>query len=340
MQSAVDDALTVPLPSWARTLRELNVRDGRSKKAQVVRLLTIGEDVHIVHLSGMRAQIDSPCDGWISTMTSAKEVCLELPDGPWLLPDLPDAPGAAAGTMSQENEDAVSLYDPPLIRPGWAMTLVQVNVREGRSKRSELLGSLPVKTRIYILEVVETRARINDPYEGWVSVLTPERLFAVEPLEVEEEPPGVEDVPPPPPPPPPVEEPAERSSEELPPPNEELPKQKELRIAEAEPTSPSSSKDSDSSGSTSSDSSEAQPAPKVQAKPTGSAPRAASTSSEDSASDSSTSESSQATSSSSPVKPAAVKPAAAEDSAPVGPVASGENSSEEPGRFPASGGTF
>jgi len=43
-----------------------------------------------------------------------QEVCLELPDGPWLLPDLPDAPGAAAGTMSQENEDAVSLYDPPL----------------------------------------------------------------------------------------------------------------------------------------------------------------------------------------------------------------------------------
>lgn len=27
------------------------------------------------------------------------------------------------------------------IRPGWAMTLVQVNVREGRSKRSELLGA-------------------------------------------------------------------------------------------------------------------------------------------------------------------------------------------------------
>ena len=27
----------VPVPSWARTLRELNVRDGRSKKAQVVR---------------------------------------------------------------------------------------------------------------------------------------------------------------------------------------------------------------------------------------------------------------------------------------------------------------
>ena len=27
----------MPLPSWARTLRELNVRDGRSKKAQVVR---------------------------------------------------------------------------------------------------------------------------------------------------------------------------------------------------------------------------------------------------------------------------------------------------------------
>ena len=41
-------------------------------------------------------------------------MCLELPDGPWPLPDLPDAPGAAAGTMSQENEDAVSLYDPPL----------------------------------------------------------------------------------------------------------------------------------------------------------------------------------------------------------------------------------
>jgi hypothetical protein len=43
-----------------------------------------------------------------------QEVCLELPDGPWPLPDLPDAPGAAASTMSQENEDAVSLYDPPL----------------------------------------------------------------------------------------------------------------------------------------------------------------------------------------------------------------------------------
>ena len=28
------------------------------------------------------------------------------------------------------------------IRPGWATTLVQVNVRKGRSKRSELLGAL------------------------------------------------------------------------------------------------------------------------------------------------------------------------------------------------------
>ena len=48
-----------------------------------------------------------------------QEVCLELPDGPWPLPSdnlEQEAPGAAvAGTMSQDvNEDAVSLYDPPL----------------------------------------------------------------------------------------------------------------------------------------------------------------------------------------------------------------------------------
>ena len=40
--------------------------------------LAVGEDVHIIGLSGMRAEIDAPCEGWISTLTATKESAADL----------------------------------------------------------------------------------------------------------------------------------------------------------------------------------------------------------------------------------------------------------------------
>ncbi|CAJ1383012.1 unnamed protein product [Effrenium voratum] len=169
MEDGSEDAEAAAIgEGWARTLRELTLREGRSRRSEVVGTLPAGEEIFIASLIGMRAQVTSPRTGWISTSWE-KQATVEALE--------------VERTSPETNDDALSLADLPPIGPGWARTLVEANVREGRAKRSELRGALPAGSRVLIAEVRGPRAQLSQPYEGWISVVTAQQ----EPVLVQEE---------------------------------------------------------------------------------------------------------------------------------------------------------
>lgn len=168
----------------AKTLQELTVREGSSKSSGILSALIEGlPGVGLRRVGGWsrrlryegpgsagaagilrrrsgcsEAFITSPCVGWIS---------LRAADGNWCV-----QPGNAVNEVPPATAMKKPFYIFRKVGPGWASVLLNVTVRSGTQKRSKLLGAvaltptaavchrgtLPAGTRVYILQLVQTRA--------------------------------------------------------------------------------------------------------------------------------------------------------------------------------------
>ncbi|CAE7774621.1 NEIL3 [Symbiodinium sp. CCMP2592] len=137
---------------WVRTVQPLTVRAGRSKRDEPLGTIPPDQDVYVAAVSGKRGQITSPYVGWISIRTAGDEATIV--QEPLL--------------ESEKQRDAP-------VTTGWVRALRDLNVRKGREKRTELVGSIALGTRVFIEELQGMRAHIRKPLEGWISVITAER---------------------------------------------------------------------------------------------------------------------------------------------------------------------
>ncbi|CAE7604888.1 unnamed protein product [Symbiodinium sp. CCMP2456] len=134
---------------WVRTIQPLTVRAGRSKRDEPLGTILPDQDVYVAAVSGKRGQITSPYVGWISIRTADDEATI-------VQEPLPE---------SEKQRDVP-------VTTGWVRALRDLNVRNGREKRSELVGSIAVGTSVFIEDLQGGRAHIRKPLEGWISVVT------------------------------------------------------------------------------------------------------------------------------------------------------------------------
>ncbi|CAE7400264.1 unnamed protein product [Symbiodinium natans] len=72
--------------------------------------------------------------------------------------------------LAAEGRKAAAEHKAREVRPGWARALREAKVRDGTSKRSEVVGALHEGSRVLVAEVCGTKARIQQPLSGWIAL--------------------------------------------------------------------------------------------------------------------------------------------------------------------------
>ncbi|CAE7538432.1 tsuA [Symbiodinium sp. CCMP2592] len=159
-------------PGRAKVLQEVEVRAAKCKESEIIGLLREGMFVTIHEVCTKSAHVEYGLTGLVGWVTLRRNSEPVLKEDPWAFrPAVKRVPQASEPPPEPEAFETVNLQE-PLLRPGRAKVLQEVEVRAAKCEESEILGLLREGMFVTIHEVCTKSAHVEYGLTGLVGWVT------------------------------------------------------------------------------------------------------------------------------------------------------------------------